>query len=189
MKKNNKLLFNQNKKKVISILSRKRANERKNLENPLKVISIPNHSTFFLRRYFMGFLGLLLCTTFCLTLFMARHVLLSESKISLLHFRESQSLCQFVVYMRGNRRRRIMDSWTAKKERERHKKKNDNFVASNLSPLKPEQERTYKRTMRFYVILSRDMQINVLINNLLILKTSYCALICSRIGRDQKGKR
>lgn len=29
--------------------------ERENLENPLKVISIPNHSTFFLRRYFMGF--------------------------------------------------------------------------------------------------------------------------------------
>lgn len=120
----NKLLFNQN-KKVISILSRSRVGvEREKISKiPWKwfQFQITQHS--FSGDISWAFWGSSCAqTTFCLTLFMARHVLLSKSKISL----RSESLSCICDA------RRIMDSWTAKKK-ERHKKKNDNFVASNLS--------------------------------------------------------
>lgn len=134
--------------------------------------------------------------SFCLTLFMARHVLLTKSKISLHHHR-----CCVLIFMpqkspqekknvkinffihkkiqtrQSKMRWRIMDSWRRqrtkfklrlisfiwRKKRKKWKKRRKNvnffFVASNLSIRQT-------ATTRFYVILSRDMQINVLINNL-----------------------
>ena len=141
--------------------------------------------------------------SFCLTLFMARHVLLTKSKISLHHHRccvlifmpqksprKNVKLIFFLnfIHKKKNTNKAIENAmknygflettesdfelrlfsfiWRKKRKKWERKERRKNvnfFVASNLSI-----RRT--TTTRFYVILSRDMQINVLINNLLILQ-------------------
>jgi hypothetical protein len=151
-KKIYKLLFNQN-KKVISILSRSRVG----LREREKISKIPQKWFQFQITQHSFSDDISWAAFFHGTPLVHNNILFNSfygtarAIIQIEDFSSSSLVCVHAT-------RRIMDSWTAKKKRgERHKKKNDNFVAFQLYLLSHIHKPTEWDFMWFYREICRLM--------------------------------